>query len=95
SLGGQSIDITDNSFQKLQSRLETLQSMAEDFQINNTGRQSPEVTGNTGQKLQSRLETLQTMADDLQMKNKEMSSMIRNQEKRILKVKNQEKRLMK
>ncbi|XP_075462834.1 coiled-coil domain-containing protein 158 isoform X3 [Ascaphus truei] len=95
ALGGQSIDITDNSFQKLQSRLETLQSMAEDFQINNTGRQSPEVTGNTGQKLQSRLETLQTMADDLQMKNKEMSSMIRNQEKRILKVKNQEKRLMK
>nr|XP_034347560.1 coiled-coil domain-containing protein 158 isoform X2 [Arvicanthis niloticus] len=59
--------------------------------------QSPslETTGKTCRKLQSRLESLQTLVEDLQLKNQAMSSMIRNQEKRIQKVKDQEKMLLK
>uniref|UniRef100_A0A8C9HQ23 Coiled-coil domain containing 158 n=1 Tax=Piliocolobus tephrosceles TaxID=591936 RepID=A0A8C9HQ23_9PRIM len=59
--------------------------------------QSPpiETTGKTCRKLQNRLESLQTLVEDLQMKNQVMSSMIRNQEKRIQKVKDQEKMLLK
>ncbi|EDL05242.1 mCG114051, partial [Mus musculus] len=59
--------------------------------------QSPslETTGKTCQKLQNRLESLQTLVEDLQLKNQAMSSMIRNQEKRIQKVKDQEKMLLK
>ncbi|XP_050646787.1 coiled-coil domain-containing protein 158 isoform X6 [Macaca thibetana thibetana] len=59
--------------------------------------QSPpiETTGKTCRKLQNRLESLQTLVEDLQMKNQAMSSMIRNQEKRIQKVKDQEKMLLK
>ncbi|XP_059014937.1 coiled-coil domain-containing protein 158 isoform X3 [Mustela lutreola] len=54
-----------------------------------------ETTGKTCRKLQNRLESLQTLVEDLQMKNQAMSSMIRNQEKRIQKVKDQEKMLLK
>ncbi|XP_069449277.1 coiled-coil domain-containing protein 158 isoform X10 [Ovis canadensis] len=54
-----------------------------------------ETTGKTCRKLQTRLESLQTLVEDLQMKNQAMSSMIRNQEKRIQKVKDQEKMLLK
>ncbi|KAM8801053.1 coiled-coil domain-containing protein 158 isoform 1-T1 [Rhynchonycteris naso] len=54
-----------------------------------------ETTGKTCRKLQNRLESLQTLVEDLQMKNQAMSSMIRNQEKRIQKVKDQEKLLLK
>eukprot|EP00070_Physeter_catodon_P040844 XP_028347738.1 coiled-coil domain-containing protein 158 isoform X5 [Physeter catodon] len=50
-----------------------------------------ETTGKTCRKLQNRLESLQTLVEDLQMKNQAMSSMIRNQEKRVQKVKDQEK----
>nr|XP_054967370.1 coiled-coil domain-containing protein 158 isoform X3 [Pan paniscus] len=59
--------------------------------------QSPpiETTGKTCRKLQNRLESLQTLVEDLQLKNQAMSSMIRNQEKRIQKVKDQEKMLLK
>ncbi|KAM6221735.1 coiled-coil domain-containing protein 158 isoform 2-T2 [Rhynchocyon petersi] len=59
--------------------------------------QSPpiETTGKTCRKLQNRLESLQTLVEDLQLKNQAMSSMIRNQEKRIQKVKDQEKLLLK
>ncbi|XP_031246903.1 coiled-coil domain-containing protein 158 isoform X7 [Mastomys coucha] len=59
--------------------------------------QSPslETTGKTCRKLQNRLESLQTLVEDLQLKNQAMSSMIRNQEKRIQKVKDQEKMLRK
>ncbi|XP_076402755.1 coiled-coil domain-containing protein 158 isoform X5 [Peromyscus maniculatus bairdii] len=54
-----------------------------------------ETTGKTCRKLQNRLESLQTLVEDLQLKNQAMSSMIRNQEKRIQKVKDQEKMLLK
>uniref|UniRef100_A0A4X2KSQ0 Coiled-coil domain containing 158 n=1 Tax=Vombatus ursinus TaxID=29139 RepID=A0A4X2KSQ0_VOMUR len=54
-----------------------------------------ETTGKTCRKLQNRLESLQNLVEDLQMKNQAMSSMIRNQEKRIQKVKDQEKMLLK
>uniref|UniRef100_A0A671GAD4 Coiled-coil domain containing 158 n=1 Tax=Rhinolophus ferrumequinum TaxID=59479 RepID=A0A671GAD4_RHIFE len=54
-----------------------------------------ETTGKTCRKLQNRLESLQTLVEDLQIKNQAMSSMIRNQEKRIQKVKDQEKMLLK
>ncbi|XP_042638015.1 coiled-coil domain-containing protein 158 [Orycteropus afer afer] len=54
-----------------------------------------EATGKTCRKLQNRLESLQTLVEDLQLKNQAMSSMIRNQEKRIQKVKDQEKMLLK
>ncbi|XP_007455481.1 PREDICTED: coiled-coil domain-containing protein 158 [Lipotes vexillifer] len=54
-----------------------------------------ETTGKTCRKLQNRLESLQTLVEDLQMKNEAMSTMIRNQEKRIQKVKDQEKMLLK
>ncbi|XP_049565317.1 coiled-coil domain-containing protein 158 [Orcinus orca] len=54
-----------------------------------------ETTGKTCRKLQNRLESLQTLVEDLQMKNEAMSSMIRNQEERIQKVKDQEKMLLK
>ncbi|CAK6433049.1 unnamed protein product [Pipistrellus nathusii] len=54
-----------------------------------------ETTGKTCRKLQNRLESLQTLVEDLQMKNQAMSSMIKNQEKRIQKVKDQEKMLLK
>ncbi|KAI5278884.1 hypothetical protein MUG91_G12n95 [Manis pentadactyla] len=54
-----------------------------------------ETTGKTCRKIQNRLESLQTLVEDLQMKNQAMSSMIRNQEKRIQKVKDQEKILLK
>ncbi|XP_065734172.1 coiled-coil domain-containing protein 158 [Phocoena phocoena] len=54
-----------------------------------------ETTGKTCRKLQNRLESLQTLVEDLQMKNEAMSSMIKNQEKRIQKVKDQEKMLLK
>ncbi|XP_023493694.1 coiled-coil domain-containing protein 158 isoform X3 [Equus przewalskii] len=57
--------------------------------------QPVETTGKTCRKLQNRLESLQTLVEDLQMKNQAMSSMIRNQEKRIQKVKDQEKMLLK
>nr|XP_012302418.1 coiled-coil domain-containing protein 158 [Aotus nancymaae] len=59
--------------------------------------QSPpiETTGKTCRKLQNRLESLQTLVEDLQLKNQAMSSMIRNQEKGIQKVKDQEKMLLK
>ncbi|XP_017825970.1 coiled-coil domain-containing protein 158 isoform X5 [Callithrix jacchus] len=59
--------------------------------------QSPpiETTGKACRKLQNRLESLQTLVEDLQLKNQAMSSMIRNQEKRIQKVKDQEKMLLK
>ncbi|XP_058289676.1 coiled-coil domain-containing protein 158 isoform X3 [Hylobates moloch] len=61
------------------------------------GSQSPpiETTGKTCRKLQNRLESLQTLVEDLQLKNQAMSSMIRNQEKRIQKVKDQEKNVTK
>ncbi|XP_071072079.1 coiled-coil domain-containing protein 158 isoform X8 [Dasypus novemcinctus] len=54
-----------------------------------------ETTGKTCRKLQNRLESLQNLVEDLQLKNQAMSSMIRNQEKRIQKVKDQEKMLLK
>nr|XP_019788224.2 coiled-coil domain-containing protein 158 [Tursiops truncatus] len=54
-----------------------------------------ETTGKTCRKLQNRLESLQNLVEDLQMKNEAMSSMIRNQEERIQKVKDQEKMLLK
>ncbi|EHB09518.1 Coiled-coil domain-containing protein 158 [Heterocephalus glaber] len=54
-----------------------------------------ETTGKTCRKLQNRLESLQTLVEDLQLKNQAMSLMIRNQEKRIQKVKDQEKMLLK
>ncbi|XP_016278477.1 coiled-coil domain-containing protein 158 isoform X9 [Monodelphis domestica] len=57
--------------------------------------QPVETTGKTCRKLQNRLESLQNLVEDLQMKNQAMSSMIRNQEKRIQKVKDQEKMLLK
>ncbi|XP_076999219.1 coiled-coil domain-containing protein 158 isoform X3 [Tamandua tetradactyla] len=57
--------------------------------------QPVETTGKTCRKLQNRLESLQSLVEDLQLKNQAMSSMIRNQEKRIQKVKDQEKMLLK
>uniref|UniRef100_A0A8C9PKK2 Coiled-coil domain containing 158 n=1 Tax=Spermophilus dauricus TaxID=99837 RepID=A0A8C9PKK2_SPEDA len=67
------------------------------FAFQCTDSQSPplETTGKTCRKLQNRLESLQTLVEDLQLKNQAMSSMIRNQEKRIQKVKDQEKMLLK
>ncbi|XP_041109820.1 coiled-coil domain-containing protein 158-like [Polyodon spathula] len=55
------------------------------------GHQQVEMTGQACVKLQGRLDSLQNLVEDLQIKNKEMSSMIQSQEKRIKKVKDREK----
>ncbi|GCC29747.1 coiled-coil domain-containing protein 158-like isoform X1 [Chiloscyllium punctatum] len=54
-----------------------------------------DVAGQACKKLQNKLDGLQNLVEDLQLKNHEMSSMIRNQEKRIKRVKDREKMLKK
>ncbi|XP_048459937.1 coiled-coil domain-containing protein 158 [Rhincodon typus] len=63
------------------------------FQNNNTDQM--DVAGQACKKLQNKLDGLQNLVEDLQLKNHEMSSMIRNQEKRIKRVKDREKMLKK
>ncbi|XP_048391576.2 coiled-coil domain-containing protein 158-like isoform X2 [Stegostoma tigrinum] len=63
------------------------------FQNNNTDQ--IDVAGQACKKLQNKLDGLQNLVEDLQLKNHEMSSMIRNQEKRIKRVKDREKMLKK
>ncbi|XP_038647633.1 coiled-coil domain-containing protein 158-like isoform X2 [Scyliorhinus canicula] len=54
-----------------------------------------DAAGQACKKLQNKLDGLQNLVEDLQFKNHEMSSMIRNQEKRIKRVKDREKMLKK
>ncbi|XP_072352426.1 coiled-coil domain-containing protein 158-like isoform X4 [Scyliorhinus torazame] len=79
-------------------RIMCTRDLKEPFSIDNfacTDTDQMDVAGQACKKLQNKLDGLQNLVEDLQLKNHEMSSMIRNQEKRIKRVKDREKMLKK
>ncbi|XP_030647660.1 coiled-coil domain-containing protein 158-like [Chanos chanos] len=64
-----------------------LDSMGSNTDVRTLASQEVEVTGNTCKELQGKLDSLQCLVEDLQMKNKEMSSIMRDRERKMRKAK--------